>query len=83
MKTVFIFDQQGLEPMQFFVVEGDYTHLDNIYINSEDDENKIDELYNILYYDEHGKFKVNLLDKFPVEQFNSQEDKVVVVGFLP
>lgn len=83
MKTVFIFDQQGLEPMKFFVVEGDYTHLNNIYINSEDDENKIDELYNILYYDEHGKFKVNLLDKFPVEEFNSQEDKVVVVGFLP
>lgn len=83
MKTVFIFDQLGLEPIKFFVVEGNYTSLDQIYINSSDDKDKVEKLFSILDYDEHGNCKVKLLDKFPVEQFNSKEDKVVVVGFLP
>ena len=81
MKTVLIFDQCGEQPLQFFVVEGDYQHLDSVYINATDDEALEDEL-NSLLYDEAGKLKLKPIKGFPYKAVKSGA-KVIVVGFAP
>lgn len=34
IKTIIIFDQFGIDDIKFFVVAGDYRHLNNVYINT-------------------------------------------------
>jgi len=82
MKTVVIWDTMEAD-IKFFVLEGDYRHLDQVYLNScgEDQiEEKQDELNDVLAYDEHGRPKVKMLDSFPLEE---KPDFVVVCGFIP
>lgn len=82
MKTVFIYDDQSAtEPIKFFVAEGDYSHLNKVYINASDNQYKVDELNSILF-DDTWNYKVNLLKEFPVHDFNPNIDKVIVVGFI-
>lgn len=49
MKTVLIYDQVNAAPISFIVIEGDYRHLDGIYINVSDEEELVNELANLLY----------------------------------
>jgi len=81
MKTVFIWDELQGE-LQFFVVEGDFRHLNNTYINSVEDEDKQDELNKILAYDNEGKPEVTMLTEFPIQEVKDGA-YVVVAGFLP
>ena len=37
MKTIFIYDQCCQEDIKFFILDGDYSHLDKIYINESSD----------------------------------------------
>jgi hypothetical protein len=83
MKTIFIFDSFGEDDIRFFVLEGDYTHLDKTFLNQANgiEENQ-DELNGILAYDvTTGKPKVEMLTNFPLPV--TSEDAVIVVGFLP
>jgi hypothetical protein len=81
MQTVMIFDQCGQEQVKFAVLEGDYTHLNGIYINStENEEEKERELMKLLY-EKDGTMLVKLLDFFPVEAVING-GKVIVTGFL-
>ena len=68
---------------QFFVKEGDYSHLNGVYINGSE-EKLMDELNDILFVDVEtsGDYKVKFLKKFPVNKV-TKDTKVIVVGFLP
>jgi len=79
VKTIVIYDQLMENPISFFILDGDYTHLDRVYINSDKKEKKQAELTAIIY-DENGKEKVAFLDKFPRLE---NTYKVIVAGFLP
>ena len=85
MKTVFIYDQCCQEEIKFFIVPGDYSHLNNTYINAgetPEDEEKSDELLSILYTEDYQVFLQELLHSFPVKEI-TQSTKVITVGWLP
>jgi hypothetical protein len=83
MNTIIIFDQCGEAPVLFFVVDGDYSYLSGVYINSvsEDDEAGIyeglqDELSLIQEkYPAHAEF--------PHYNYIPGDTAVIVAGFLP
>ena len=88
MRTIFIYDQCCQDDVKFFILDGDYSHLDGIYINAVYDndndnekEQKQDEL-NALLFDNEGQLKQSLIDSFPVAEINKM-DKVITVGFYP
>lgn len=89
--TVFIYDQCGQEPLSFFVLEGDYRHLNKIYVNTHVEskngrkiqQEKEDELVKLVY-EEDGKKKVVLLETFPIIDVKFKNPvHVIVCGFLP
>lgn len=81
MRTVFIYDELD-GTLQFFVCEGDYSHLDDTYIgDGEADELKQEELNRIIYSDS-GEYLPTMLGKFPTEEVQNGA-KVIVCGFLP
>ena len=85
MKTIFIYDQCCQEDIKFFIVPGDYSHLNRTYINDEDtneDEEKSEELLSILYDIDRKVFLQELLPCFPVKEL-TPATKVVTVGWLP
>lgn len=81
MNTIFIYNQGVEVPLQYFVLEGDYSHLDGTFIGCGDTENE-DELNSILGYDDAGDPAVLMLDSFPVSQV-TPETIVIEVGFIP
>lgn len=91
MRTVFIFDQCDAG-LKFFTLNGDFSHLDKIYINSCGPENwskkqvrelekKQEELTNLLYQS-NGDFKFSTLSEFPMQDVLDGA-RVVVIGFMP
>jgi hypothetical protein len=91
MKTIFIFDQCDAG-IKFFVLDGDFSHLDKVYINScgldewTDEqhgelETKMEELTQLLYWPD-GNFKFLTFSEFPVQDVLDGA-KVIVAGFLP
>ncbi len=81
-KTVMIFDQCGQEPIEFYVLDGDYTHLDGVYINSTATKPKLDRELTKLMYDTEGKRKMKHLLTFPHKAVVNGA-KVIVCGFYP
>lgn len=79
VKTVIVFNELCDGEIKFIVFDGDFSHLNNIYINGED-EDKAQELYSLLY-DENGMKKVEFLLGFPMEIVRNKECKVIVCGF--
>lgn len=94
-KTVVIYDQLDAD-VKFAVLDGDYSHLNGVYINScvpdTDAENyaeleaalekKNEELSNLFYYPDTGKDKLELLEEFPTQAVRDGAI-VIVAGFLP
>lgn len=88
MKTIVIWDQCGEEPIQFLIVEGDLSHLHNIYINT-----AYSEMTDIAKHDElcdlqEGWTEMKFLETFPVSVVQNELTagrtvKVVTCGFLP
>lgn len=83
MKTILIFDQCFEQPISFRIVEGDYSHLNQAYVNHIALERKDeDTLMGLLYKDEGGSLHDDWVSDSPVDQV-SRDTKVIVVGFLP
>ena len=92
MKTIVIWDSCGEEPLKFFVVYEDKSHLNGCYINGAHEE-AVDELYTILGYNEDGIPKVEMLSEFPINELGYLDDndvmlfdplvKVITCGFIP
>lgn len=82
VKTVMIYDQLDAA-LKFLVLDGDYKHLDGIYINASNQDEKLqDELSNLLYDPKDGQDRVTLLTEFPMQAVRDGAD-VIVTGFLP
>lgn len=81
MKTVMIYDQIGQDAIKFAVLEGDYNHLDKVYINSDDEESALVELSDLIYADD-GSEKITFTYEFPIKAVKDGA-VVIVCGFLP
>jgi hypothetical protein len=89
-QTVIIYDQCEAN-LTFFVLDGDYRHLNNVYINQcvgktkkeqKAAEKLQDELNNLVYDQKTGATILPILTVFPIEAVQSGAD-VIVAGFLP
>lgn len=82
MKTAIIYDQFGEKDIEFYVIEGDYSRLDKVYINSyEGDEDLQGELYHLMFNEEGDQ----ILKKASKEEFCkaiSKGAKLIVCGFI-
>ena len=74
MNTIIIYDQCGEADLQFYVLDGDYSHLNKVYINGCDNDELVNEVSSII--ENKG------LAQFPVKDC-LPDTKVIVVGFLP
>ena len=90
MQTVLIYDQLDAE-LKFFVLDGDYSHLNGVYINQMVEGTKAkqkaadakqDELTNLMYVKETGELKHQFLTTFPTAAVLDGAI-VIVAGFLP
>jgi hypothetical protein len=89
MKTVVIWDMMGQEPIQYFVVTGDWSRFNHLYINTYTDktpkgrqlESLLKDLQSFMY-DESGNMLQTLLSDFPIEEVKDGA-QVIVCGFLP
>jgi len=79
MKTVVIYDADYYG-VRFVVFDGDYRHLDNVYINVTEDERLLEEV-NSLLFDEDINDKVEFTKNFPTQAVVDGAF-VIVVGFL-
>lgn len=74
-----------MEPIKFAVLQGDYSHLDRIFINmaTKDSTNRKrqDELSSLIY-DRAGKTIMRFYSTFPYKAMGPNT-KVIVAGFLP
>lgn len=78
-QTVLIFDQCGEAPLKFYLVEGDYTRLHGVYINStENTQEQIDELNELI--DDPSLLKT--FTKFPRKAVVNGA-AVITCGFYP
>lgn len=78
MRTILIWDQCGTEPIKFAVLEGDYSHLNGVYVNSTQ---ATDEECNALNEALGGDTPIAMVDEFPLPL--RADDKVIVAGYLP
>lgn len=83
MKTILIFDQCGGAPIQFFVLKGDYSHLNKAYINSTDTAESLQDELTDLIYNEAGEVKIKTYVKFPIKSASLPGAKVIICGFAP
>lgn len=79
MKTVLIYDNVGMCPIEFAVLDGDYSHLNGIYINAADADEKLQDELDKLVYDDHALL---FLSEFPAQAVKDGAI-VIVAGFLP
>jgi hypothetical protein len=81
-KTVIIWDEVG-DQIRFFVADGDFSHLDGVYINDSDsDDELLDELKGLIYNDNYST-KLQPLDSFPQDVVREENTVVIVAGFIP
>lgn len=80
MNTIVIWDIIE-DAIRFFNLEGDFTHLNGVYINSAQDQEKQDEL-NLIVYNEEGNHRVHMQQDFPYQCFEPGKTKVIVCGFI-
>lgn len=85
-KTVMVYDQVGYEKIKFLVLNGDYSHLDRVYVNYSP-ERLSNELCNLIY-DQQGEFKegIECSINFPShlgDEIKNGECVVIVCGFPP
>lgn len=94
-KTILIFDQCGQEAIQFYVVEGDQTKFQGVYINggpvegfkgTDQDWDALTEDLNTLFYDDDGNKVIEPEAAFPVHlgaEIQAGTCVVAVCGFFP
>lgn len=77
MKTAMIYDTQ--EVIEFFVFEGDYTHLDDVFINSTNSPEQLQqELLSLMY--NKDKERTSSIEKF--KEAIKTEAKLIYCGEL-
>ena len=81
MKTLLIYN--AIEyPLKYSILEGDYSDLNGICINSYDeDENKVKKACSLLYDDE-GNFLIDFSEDISLME-DKNWDKVAIITFIP
>lgn len=79
MKTIMIYEEIP-ERLSFIVLEGDYSHLNHVIINANEDETKINELSDLIF-DKEGYEIVEKLTEFPTEIVKNEDCVVIQTGF--
>lgn len=81
MKTLLIYN--AIEyPLKYSILEGDYSDLNGICINSYDeDENKVKKTCSLLYDDE-GNFLIDFSEDISLVE-DKNWDKVAIITFIP
>jgi len=79
-KTIFIYYSEYNDYVQFFIKEGDYRHLNNVYVNGIGEENLQEELSNIIF-DNEGELCVKMLSDFPINEVE-KNIAVITCGFV-
>lgn len=79
-QTIVIWDEVEAS-LKFFKLQGDYSHLDRVYVNSDAPEEKIAELLELVYDENLEKFIVDIHENFDFEV--NSDVKVIVAGFYP
>lgn len=80
-KTVIIWNDIYENDIKFVVIDKDVSHLNGVYINSNADESKVEELDELMFAG-GPHYVVELLDEFPVDAVKDGA-KVIVAGFMP
>lgn len=80
MQTVLIYDQFGIEPLKFAVLDGDYRKFDKAYVN--DCSGNGDEFGDFLYPEGSEGCSIEFIEEFPVDAVKNGAF-VIVCGFLP
>jgi hypothetical protein len=80
VKTIVIWDELEAN-LEFFVVDGDVSHLDGVYINHAGAKPELIDELSDLVYDQEGNPLVEFLVEFPTDIKNNF--KVITAGFLP
>ena len=81
MKTIVIWDSCGEEQIQFFVLDGDYSYFNKVYIGINANIEYQKKL-NALMYDEEGNQKIEFFDDFPM-QVTNEGFCVIKAGLIP
>jgi hypothetical protein len=84
-KTILIWDQCGEKEIEFYILKGDYRHLNKVMINSTRSKRKLqDELAKLMYADGDGGGHALLKPEkeFPYDAVKKGYP-VIVAGFLP
>ena len=82
MKTIVIWDSCEAS-ICFFVLDGNYEHFNNVYINSTVHSDKVQNELNDLMMDDEGNFKHEQLDDFPLYEMTENNVAVIVAGVIP
>lgn len=78
-KTVIIYNDTGTH-LRFAVVDGDYSHLDGVYINEVFDDYTLQKELSKLIYTSGGQELLTFVDKFPTKAVLDGAE-VIVCGF--
>lgn len=83
MKTIFCYCEiGGWEFSKYFILDGDYSHLDNTIINHiEAPEDKQSELSGILFDQDSGDYVINFYDK-PQKEWLTGDFQFINTGFF-
>lgn len=88
-KTIVIWNQFE-NGIQYFVLDGDYSRFNKIFIGEVDNEELQDELADMLYTEDgEDKGNIKFLDEFPTyvfyEEYNETLGSVIVIecGYIP
>lgn len=81
MNTVCIFLDTDGPVIRYFILPGDYSHLDYTYINGIGPDGDDQEQLADLLFDKNGHSKVKFLHEFPTEEVKNGAS-VIQIGFI-
>ena len=81
IKTAIIFSEFP-ESIRFIVLEGDLSHLHETYINGDSDEDKQDELLQLMYNEDYKEEKFTEYDISEFRQVIMDGAKLIECGFI-
>lgn len=91
MKTILIYDELDAN-LKFFVLDGDYSHLNKVYMNSvledatakaQKAHDKLQTQLEKLMYGKGGSLILPYTSEFPLDAIRALDTIVIVAGFLP
>lgn len=80
--TIVIFEA-GDGVISFYVLEGDHSHLDRIWIGLADGEDEKQEELSDLLFDDTGNQNLTGSQEFPHASYRPQATSVIVCGLVP